>query len=52
MGDELPSEETEENIGNGDDSSPVIEEGMETLDLADSVEVEVLDPLELSLIHI
>ena len=51
MGDELPSEETEENIGNADDSIPVIEEGMETLDLADSVEVEVLDPLEEALMR-
>lgn len=46
MGDELPSEEPEENIVDADDSIPVIEEGMETLDLADSVEVEELDPLE------
>ena len=46
MGDELPSEEPEENIGDADDSIPVIEDGMETLDLADSVEVEVLDPLD------
>ena len=51
MGDELPSEEPEENIGNADDSIPVIEEGMETLDLADSVEVEVLDPLEEALLR-
>tara|TARA_B100001093_G_scaffold379250_1_gene364597 strand:- start:3186 stop:3767 length:582 start_codon:yes stop_codon:yes gene_type:complete len=51
MGDELPSEEPEENIGNADDSIPVIEEGMETLDLADSVEVEVLDPLEEALMR-
>ena len=42
MGDELPSEEPEENIGDADDSIPVIEDGMGTLDLADSVEVEVL----------
>ena len=46
MGDELPSEEPEENIGDADDSIPVIEDGMETLDLAESVEVEVLDPLD------
>lgn len=51
MGDELPSDEPEENIGNADDSIPVIEEGMETLDLADSVEVEVLDPLEEALMR-
>ena len=50
MGDELPSEEPEENIGDADDSIPVIEDGMETLDLADSVEVEVLDPLEEALL--
>lgn len=51
MGDELPSEEPEENIGDADDSIPVIEDGMETLDLADSVEVEVLDPLEEALLR-
>ncbi len=51
MGDELPSEEPEENIGDADDSIPVIEDGMETLDLADSVEVEVLDPLDEALIR-
>lgn len=51
MGDELPSEEPEENIGDADDSIPVIEDGMETLDLAGSVEVEVLDPLDEALIR-
>ena len=51
MGDELPSEEPEENIGEADDSIPVIEDGMETLDLADSVEVEVLDPLDEALMR-
>ena len=51
MGDELPSEEPEENIGDADDSIPVIEDGMETLDLADSVEVEVLDPLDEALMR-
>ena len=51
MGDELPSEEPEENIGDADDSIPVIEDGMETLDLADSGEVEVLDPLDEALIR-
>lgn len=51
MGDELPSEEPEENIGDAGDSIPVIEDGMETLDLADSVEVEVLDPLEEALLR-
>ena len=51
MSDELPSEEPEENIGDADDSIPVIEDGMETLDLADSVEVEVLDPLDEALMR-
>ena len=51
MGDELPSEEPEKIIGDADDSIPVIEDGMETLDLADSVEVEVLDPLDEALMR-
>ncbi len=51
MGDELPSEEPEENIGDADDSIPVIEEGMETLDLGETVEVEVLDPLDEALLR-
>ena len=51
MSDELPSEEPEENIMDTDDSIPIIEEGMDTLDLADSVEVEVLDPLEEALLR-
>jgi len=46
MSDDLPSEESEENIIETDDSIPIIEEGIETLDLADSIEVEELDPLE------
>lgn len=46
MSDELPSEESEENIIETDDSIPIVEEGIETLDLADSIEVEELDPLE------
>ena len=29
-----------------DDSVPVIEEGMDTIDLADTIEEEELDPLE------
>ena len=51
MSDELPSEEPDENLSDSDDSIPVIEEGMETLDLADSVEVEELDPLEEALLR-
>ena len=51
MSDELPSEEPEENLSETDDLIPVIEEGMETLDLADSVEVEELDPLEEALLR-
>jgi len=46
MSDKLPSEESEENIIETDDSIPIVEEGIETLDLADSIEVEELDPLE------
>ena len=46
MSDELPSEESEENIIETDDSIPIIEEGIDTLDLADSIVVEELDPLE------
>ena len=46
MSDDLPSEESEENIIETDDSIPIVEEGIETLDLADSIEVEELDPLE------
>jgi molecular chaperone GrpE (heat shock protein) len=46
MSDELPSEESEENIIETDDSIPIVEEGTETLDLAESIEVEELDPLE------
>ena len=32
-----------------DDEIPVIEDGMETMDLAEEVEVEVQDPLEVAL---
>ena len=46
MSDELPSEEPEENIIENDDSIPIVEEGTDTIDLADSIEVEELDPLE------
>ena len=46
MSDEVPSEEPEENLTEMDDSIPVVEEGMDTLDLADSIEIEELDPLE------
>lgn len=46
MSDELPSEEPEENIIENDDSIPIVEDGIETIDLADSIEVEELDPLE------
>ena len=46
MSDELPSEEPEENIIENDDTVPIIEEGADTIDLADSIEFEELDPLE------
>ena len=46
MSDELPSEEPEENIIGNDDSVPIVEEGIDTIDLADSIEVEEIDPLE------
>ena len=46
MSDELPSEEPEENIIENDDSVPIVEEGIDTIDLADSIEVEEIDPLE------
>ena len=46
MADELPSEEPKESVNDVDDSIPVVEEGMDTLDLADAIEVEELDPME------
>ena len=46
MSDELPSEEPEENIIESDDTIPIVEEGADTIDLADSIEIEELDPLE------
>ena len=46
MSDELPSEEPEENIIESDDTIPIVEEGADTIDLADSIEFEELDPLE------
>ena len=46
MSDELPSEKPEESIIENDDSIPIVEEGIDTIDLADSIEVEELDPLE------
>ena len=32
-----------------DDEVPIIEEGMETMDLADEAEIEIEDPLEVAL---
>ncbi len=46
MSDDLPSEEPEENIIESDDTIPIVEEGADTIDLADSIEIEELDPLE------
>ncbi|HJL97737.1 MAG: nucleotide exchange factor GrpE [Euryarchaeota archaeon] len=46
MSDEVPSEEPEENLTEMDDSIPIVEDGMDTIDLADSIEIEEQDPLE------
>ena len=35
MSDEVPSEEPEENLTEMDDSIPIVEDGMDTIDLAD-----------------
>ena len=46
MSDDLPSEEPADADAEVDDSVPVVEDGMETIDLADTIEEEELDPLE------
>ena len=46
MSEEVPSDESAGSDDEIDDSVPVIEEGMDTIDLADTIEEEELDPLE------
>lgn len=46
MSEETPPIEPDDSAVDADDNVPVIEDGMETIDLADSIEVEVVDPLE------
>ena len=46
MSEEVPSEEPAGSDDEIDDSVPVVEEGMDTIDLADTIEEEELDPLE------
>lgn len=46
MSDEAPPTEPDEHDSDADDTVPVLEEGMETIDLAETIEVEVVDPLE------
>ncbi|RJU89887.1 MAG: nucleotide exchange factor GrpE [Candidatus Poseidoniales archaeon] len=46
MSEEVPSDEPAGSDDEIDDSVPVIEEGMDTIDLADTIEEEELDPLE------
>lgn len=46
MSEEVPSDEPASSDDEIDDSVPVIEEGMDTIDLADTIEEEELDPLE------
>tara|TARA_B100000459_G_scaffold145068_1_gene108842 strand:+ start:2294 stop:2872 length:579 start_codon:yes stop_codon:yes gene_type:complete len=46
MSEEVPSDEPAGSDDEIDDSVPVIEEGMDTIDLADAIEEEELDPLE------
>ena len=46
MSEEVPSDEPSGSDDEIDDSVPVIEEGMDTIDLADAIEEEELDPLE------
>ena len=46
MSEEVPSDEPAGSDDETDDSVPVIEEGMDTIDLADTIEEEELDPLE------
>lgn len=46
MSEDTPPVEPDDSVVDADDNVPVLEEGMETIDLADSIEVEVVDPLE------
>ena len=46
MSEETPPIEPDDSVVDADDNVPVLEEGMETIDLADSIEIEVVDPLE------
>lgn len=46
MSEDAPPVEPDDSVLDADDNVPVLEEGMETIDLADSIEVEVVDPLE------
>jgi molecular chaperone GrpE (heat shock protein) len=46
MSEETPPSEPDDSVVDADDNVPVLEEGMETIDLADSIEIEVVDPLE------
>jgi molecular chaperone GrpE (heat shock protein) len=46
MSEETPPIEPDDSVVDADDNVPVLEEGMETIDLADSIEMEVVDPLE------
>ncbi|MBT3477173.1 MAG: nucleotide exchange factor GrpE [Euryarchaeota archaeon] len=46
MSEDTPPVEPDESEPDTDDTVPVVEEGMETIDLADTIEVEEVDPLE------
>jgi len=46
MSEETPPIEPGDSVVDADDNVPVFQEGMETIDLADSIEIEVVDPLE------
>ena len=46
MSDDLPSDEPVDEDVEVNDSAPVVEDGMETIDLADTIDEEELDPLE------
>jgi len=46
MSEVTPPSEPDDSVVDADDNVPVLEEGMETIDLADSIEMEVVDPLE------
>lgn len=46
MSEDTPPVEPDDSGIDADDEVPVLEEGMETIDLADSIEIETVDPLE------